>query len=161
MITVKGIPAYVQVAGAIGDRIAFGEFERGARLPTRVSFARYYRVSEAVVRSAMNTLERQGLVRRDAHSTALYVAESRPRTGQGDLAPFLHRLEAVEAQLLNDSSPAAPTVQGQGVGAAAWLERSVWRGVAVLRGTGGVLARLGFRGGRAHGRRAAGRSGSR
>ncbi|MEV4868497.1 GntR family transcriptional regulator [Streptomyces syringium] len=158
VITVQGIPAYLQVAGAIGDRIASGEFERGSRLPTRVSFAGHYRVSETVVHSAMTALERQGLVRRDAHSTALYVTEGKPCPGQADLAPILQRLNAVEAQveqLRNGPASAARADQTQVPGSGTWHRTSL-RGVSVLvlREVSSVLARLGRRSGRAH-RRAA------
>ncbi|MCX4681311.1 GntR family transcriptional regulator [Streptomyces sp. NBC_01433] len=158
MVTDIRISAYLKVAAAIRHRISLGEFEVGSKLPTQKSFARQYRVSDTVVRSAMDVLTQEGRVRPDAYSAALYVSEEGPDVAQSELAQAFRRLEVVEvqlAQLLNGSSPAAPTVQGQGVGVGAWLERSVSRGVAVLRGTGGVLARLGFRGGRVHGSRAA------
>ncbi|MET8816134.1 GntR family transcriptional regulator [Streptomyces sp. NPDC004549] len=145
MITVRGIPAYLQVAGAIGDRIASGEFARGSRLPTRVSFAGHYRVSETVVHSAMRALERQGLVRRDAHSTALFVAEEDRRAEQGDLAQVLHRLHALEErleQLATAQAPTAPADKAPVSGRNA-RRRSALHGVsgAVLRGADSVLTR--------------------
>lgn len=154
MITVRGIPAYLQVAGAIGDRIASGEFERGSRLPTRVSFAGHYRVSETVVHSAMRALERQGLVRRDAHSTALFVAEQDPRAEQGGLAQVLHRLNAVETQLEQLAAVQASTArvgEAQVSGRSAW-HRSGLRGVsgAVMRGADSVLTRVRLFSGRGH-----------
>lgn len=153
MITVKGIPAYLQVAGAIGDRIAAGEFTPGSRLPTRVSFARHYDVSETVVQSAMASLERQGQVRRDPDSKALYVPEEGSEAAEADLAQALRRLDVVEeqlAQILNEASSAGPTVLGRGFGGGAWPGRSV------LREAGSVLARLQLRlrSGRAHSRAA-------
>lgn len=157
MITVKGIPAYLQVAGAIGDRIAAGEFTPGSRLPTRVSFARHYDVSETVVQSAMRSLVQQGQVRRDPHSTALYVSEEGSEAAEVDLAQALRRLDVVEeqlAQILNEASSAGPTAQGRGFGGGAWPGRSVLRGVSVLREVGSVLARQRPRSGRAHGRAA-------
>lgn len=156
MITVRGIPAYLQVAGAIGDRIASGEFERGSRLPTQVSFAGHYRVSETVVHSAMRALERQGLVRRDTRSTALFVAEEGPGTEPGDLAQVLHRLHAVETrleQLATAQASAARADEAQAPGRGAW-HRSGLRGVSVpvLRGAmGNVLARVRQFSGRGHG----------
>ncbi|MFJ5951457.1 winged helix-turn-helix domain-containing protein [Streptomyces noursei] len=142
MITVKGIPAYLQIAGAIGDRIAAGEFTPGSRLPTRVSFARHYDVSETVVHSAIASLERQGQVRRDPDSTALYVSEEGPDTAQAELAQALRRLDVVEeqlAQILNEGSSTDPAVPGRGFDGGAWPGRSV------LREAGSVLARLRLR----------------
>ncbi|MGW3932318.1 GntR family transcriptional regulator [Streptomyces microflavus] len=157
------IPTYLKVAAAIRRRISLGEFEVGSKLPPQKNFAQQYRVSGTVVRSAMDVLTQEGRVRPDAYSAALYVSEegpdvARPELALTELAQAFRRLEVIEtqlAQLLNGSSPVAPTVQRQGVGTGAWLERSVLRGVSVLRGTGGVFARLGFRGGRAHRSRAA------
>ncbi|MFI6278096.1 GntR family transcriptional regulator [Streptomyces sp. NPDC050988] len=156
-MTVKGIPAYLQVAGAIGDRIAAGEFTPGSRLPTRVSFARHYDVSETVVQSAVSSLVRQGQVRRDPHSTALYASEEGSEVAEVDLAQALRRLDVVEeqlAQILSEASSTGPAVQGRGFGGGAWPGRSVLRGVSVLREAGSVLARLRARSGRAHGRTA-------
>ena len=156
MITVKGIPAYLQVAGAIGDRIASGEFERGSRLPTQVSFAGHYRVSETVVHSAMRALERQGLVRRGARGAALFVAEEDPGTKPGDLAQVLQRLHAVETQLEQLAAAqgsAARADEARAPGRGAW-HRSGLRGVSapVLRqAMGNVLARVRQFGGQGHG----------
>lgn len=157
MITVKGIPAYLQVAGAICDRIAAGEFTPGSRLPTRVSFARYYDVSETVVQSAVNSLVRQGQVRRDPHSPALYVSEEGSEAAAADLAQALRRLDVVEeqlAQILNEDFSAGPAVHRPGFSGGAWPGRSVLRGVSVLREAGSVLVRLRPRSGRPHGRAA-------
>jgi len=134
-----------------------GEFEVGSKLPTQESFARRYRVSGTVVRSAMDVLTEEGRVRPDAHSTALYVSEEGPEAAQAELAQALRRLDVVEeqlAQLLNGASSTAPTVQERGFGGGAWPGRSVLRGVSVLRGADNVLARLGLRSGRTHGRAA-------
>ncbi|MFE9250809.1 GntR family transcriptional regulator [Streptomyces sp. NPDC007088] len=142
---VRGIPACLQVAGAIGDRIASEEFARGSRLPTRVSFAGHYRVSETVVHSAMRALERQGQVRRDTHSTALVVAEEDPRAEQGDLAQLLHRLHALEGRLEQLATAQASTAPVDEAPASARnaRRRSALRGVsgAVRRGAHRVLTR--------------------
>lgn len=153
MITAMRVPAYLQVAAAIRRRISLGEFEVGSKLPTQKSFARWYRVSGTVVRSAMDVLMQEGRVRPDAYSAALYVSEEGPDAAQADLAQALRRLDVVEAQLaqlLHDASSSAPTAQGWGViSGETWPGRSVLRGVSVLREAGSALARLRLRGGRA------------
>lgn len=56
-------PAYVSIAGEYARRIRGGELPAGIQLPSYAEIAGHYRVSDIVVRKAIELLQRQGLVR--------------------------------------------------------------------------------------------------
>ncbi|MCZ1011942.1 winged helix-turn-helix domain-containing protein [Streptomyces lydicus] len=114
MVSVSGVPAYLQVAAAVRRRIGSGEWDPGSKLPTKVSFARRYRVSETVVHTAMDILVQEGQLRRDPHSAALYVSEEGQGSTQVHIAQILGRLDAVEAQLRHTLHGAPGTAGASG-----------------------------------------------
>lgn len=57
-----GEARYREIADALRDRIAEGEFDPGVSLPGELALARHYGVSRTVVRNALSRLEKRGVV---------------------------------------------------------------------------------------------------
>ena len=71
---------YERVAAQIASKIAAGEFELGARLPSERELAQAFDVSRPTVREAIFALELDGLVEVRMGS-GVYVAARSPRGG--------------------------------------------------------------------------------
>ncbi|MCL5947278.1 MAG: GntR family transcriptional regulator [Chloroflexi bacterium] len=89
-------PLHQQVAAALRQRLAAGEFSPGAALPAELALQQEYGVSRATVRHALETLQREGLLQRQA-GRGTYVAPQGPAA----VAPAGHRpcLGVVAARL--------------------------------------------------------------
>lgn len=70
-------PLHQQVAAALRQRLATGEFPPGAALPSELTLQQEYGVSRATVRHALETLQREGLLQRRA-GRGTYVAPRGP-----------------------------------------------------------------------------------
>ena len=71
-------PAHTTLTEALRTRIAAGEWPPGERLPSRAALAAEYRLGDAVVQRAQETLIREGLLDGRAGS-GTYLAQDRPR----------------------------------------------------------------------------------
>ncbi len=60
------VPYYHQISTVMRDRIANGEFRPGDKIPTEDELQQLFSVSCATVRQALQSLERDGLVKREA-----------------------------------------------------------------------------------------------
>ena len=67
------IPAYHQITSHLKERISFGEWRLGEKLPTEGDLAREYNVSRVTLRQAMTELEHQGLIVRQRGRGAFLV----------------------------------------------------------------------------------------
>ena len=100
---------YERVAAQIADKIAAGEFELGARLPSERELAQAFDVSRPTVREAIFALELDGLVEVRMGS-GVYVSARSPRGGAAvriDVGPF----ELLEARRAFEAEAAALAAQ--------------------------------------------------
>ena len=58
------MPAYVQLANILKQRISAGTYEPGSRLPSEASLARHFGLSAMTARQAVGVLAEEGLVKR-------------------------------------------------------------------------------------------------
>ena len=83
------LPIYVQIANVLRDRIAQGEIEVGAQLPSEGRLAREFGVSRLTARQAVGALVAEGLIERARGRVAVVVhspvVETRTRRLTGSL----------------------------------------------------------------------------
>lgn len=60
------VPYYHQISTILRDRIANGEFRAGDRIPSEEELRQMFAVSRATIRQALQSLERDGLINREA-----------------------------------------------------------------------------------------------
>lgn len=70
-------PLHQQVAAALRQRLAAGEFPPGSALPSELALQQEYGVSRATIRHALETVQREGLLQRQA-GRGTYAAPSGP-----------------------------------------------------------------------------------
>lgn len=58
------LPAYVQLAGILKQRISAGIYQPGSRLPSEASLAKHFGLSAMTARQAVGVLSEEGLVKR-------------------------------------------------------------------------------------------------
>ena len=113
MTTMSGMPAYLQVADDLRAQIRTGVLEPGAQLPSMTQLRQRYRVSNTVVRDALNELRRDGLVVGQQGKGVFVRPASQSATsanGDGDdsaeirreLADLQRRVGALESRLQMD-----------------------------------------------------------
>lgn len=61
MTAMSGIPAYLQVAADLREKITGGALPAGSQLPSMTQLREMYHVSNTVIRDALNELRREGL----------------------------------------------------------------------------------------------------
>lgn len=88
------VPLYHQLAMALRNRIAVGELEAGARLPSVRAAAAEWQVNLHTVRHAYQELEREGLLRVDGNRGTTVAQGATPAAEPGDLDAFLGRCAA-------------------------------------------------------------------
>jgi len=81
MLTRRQRPLAHDLADALGQRIAVGELEPGARLPTEAAFMDEFGVSRTVVREALSKLQQTGAVQ-TRHGVGTFVVGP-PDAGKG------------------------------------------------------------------------------
>lgn len=60
------VPLYYQIACALRDRVYNGEWLPGHRVPPELQLTEEFKVSRHTIRQALATLEREGLIYRQA-----------------------------------------------------------------------------------------------
>ena len=79
------MPLYLQLRDLLREDIASGTYPRGSRLPTEQELSARYGLGRATVRSALEQLEREGLIEK-RHGVGSFV---RRREGAVSLAPLI------------------------------------------------------------------------
>lgn len=90
-------PPYLQLAAVIRDAIGAGEFQPGARLPTRAELHARYGFAGATINSAMRLLAEEGLVV-PQQGKGVFV-HSKPTVEPLDVAAEIADLKARVARL--------------------------------------------------------------
>ncbi|MGD9212780.1 MAG: GntR family transcriptional regulator [Desulfobacteraceae bacterium] len=78
------LPAYVQLASILKQRISSGIYQSGSRLPSEVSLAKHFSLSTMTARQAIGVLVEEGLVRR-VQGSGTYVQRIGVTTSSFDL----------------------------------------------------------------------------
>ncbi|MDR2945451.1 MAG: GntR family transcriptional regulator [Candidatus Adiutrix sp.] len=65
-------PAYLRLAGSLKQKIASGEYQPGAKIPSESAISKFYCLSPMTVRQAVGLLAEQGLLKR-VHGSGTYV----------------------------------------------------------------------------------------
>lgn len=100
----RGGRLYAQVAAAIGQAIARGQYRPGDRLPAERDLASSFAVSRPTIREAVMALELDGLVEVKIGS-GVYVRDR--RSGQAPMPTDIGAFELTEARLLFEGEVAA------------------------------------------------------
>jgi len=92
------LPAYIQIAENLLDKIAIGELAPGERLPSERDLSKSLKVSRMTVRAALRVLDNQGLlVRRTGDGT--YIAQPKIERQADKLVPFTRKMQKLGGQI--------------------------------------------------------------
>lgn len=89
-------PRYAQVYAVLRDWIAQGVYAPGERLPSESEFCELFKVSRITVRSAIEMLEKEGMVER-IQGRGTFVADVVNVPHRGDLSELVRRVRQLDA----------------------------------------------------------------
>jgi GntR family transcriptional regulator len=94
---------YQQIAGELRARIRSGEFEPGARLPSKTALMEKHHVALGTVNDALKVLRDEGLLYTE-RGRGTFVSDPLPEEAQSELEAVLNRIDelAGEVRLLNE-----------------------------------------------------------
>ena len=96
MTIATGAPAYVQVAADLREQIRSGALPVGERIPSMAQLRELYKVSNTVIRDALNDLRREGLIIGQQGKGVFVRALPEPAADPSDDVRLIHeRLDAI------------------------------------------------------------------
>src|SRR5699024_8736417 len=88
----NSLPAYLQIANILREKILQNKFEIHCRIPTELEISKKYHVSRMTARQAVTYLLNEGLVYR-VHGSGTYVASSKLSRNLNRLSNFTQDME--------------------------------------------------------------------
>ncbi len=91
-------PVYLQLREVIREKIESGEYAPGTAIPSENELARLYAINRMTVRSAVDNLVHEGLLKR-IQGKGIYVTYGRMAQNLDDMAGFSPRMQARSARM--------------------------------------------------------------